>query len=435
MRRISTLISILALTLFAAACTDEEPPADQEPEAGELVQSDKQRITEPEIATEKVDQQIDGNTDFSFELYRAIAQRKQGENIIYSPYSVSVALAMTWAGARSQTEDDMASTMHYVLPQAELHPAFNYLDLQLESRGEGAEGQDDEPFRLRIANAIWGQQGFSFEQPFLDTLALNYGAGLRLLNFQEDPEGSRETINEWVEWKTEERIKDLLPQGTIRPSTRLVLTNAIYFNAAWKHKFAEEMTRPGDFTTAEGSTVEADMMTQMQDFKYAQVNGMETIELPYDGDEVSMLFVVPDDFGVTEQSFDRSTLDSIDAALETKKVELTMPKFEFTTPTKLTEIFREDLGMESAFIGADFSGMSTQADLVITDILHKAFILLDESGTEAAAATAVIVGETSEPTPDVTMNIDKPFLFFIRDNPTGSILFAGRVLDPTSQGE
>ncbi|MGM0558139.1 MAG: serpin family protein [Myxococcota bacterium] len=433
MNRTLTLTIAVALLTTSFACGGDDGPDNPEPQAGEVVESDKQRITQPDIAPDKVDQQVDGNTDFTFDLYRAIAERKAGENVIYSPYSVSVALAMTYAGARSQTEQDMASTMHYVLPQDDLHPAFNSLDLALESRGEGAEGQDDEPFRLRIANSIWGQDGFSFEQPFLDTLALNYGAGLRLLDFAADPEAARQTINDWVEWKTEERIKDLLPQGSIRPSTRLVLTNAIYFNAAWKHKFDEDMTQKGDFTTADESTVQADMMTQMEDFEHASLDGMQAIELPYDGDDVSMLFVIPDDLSSTEAGIGRADIEAIDAALSTKKVELTMPKFEFTTPTKLTEIFREDLGMESAFIGADFSGMSTEADLAITDILHKAFILLDESGTEAAAATAVVVGETSEPTADVVLTIDRPFLFFIRDNPTGSILFAGRVLDPTAE--
>jgi serpin B len=433
MNRILFALTLSMLFFLGMACGGDDGPTNAEPQAGEVVQSDKQRITQPDISPEKVEQQVDGNTDFTFDLYRAIAARKSGENIIYSPYSVSVALAMTYAGARGQTEQDMAATMHYVLPQDDLHPAFNTLDLALESRGEGAEGQDDEPFRLRIANAIWGQEGFSFEQPFLDTLALNYGAGLRLLDFAADPDSARQTINEWVEWKTEERIKDLLPEGSIRPSTRLVLTNAIYFNAAWKHKFAEDMTQKGDFTTGDGTTVEADMMTQMQSFEYASLDGMEAIELPYDGDDVSMLFVIPDDLAATEASLDRAGITEIDQSLSTQEVELTMPKFEFTTPTKLTAIFREDLGMESAFMGADFSGMSTQADLAITDILHKAFILLDESGTEAAAATAVVVGETSEPTPDVRLTIDRPFLFFIRDNPTGSILFAGRVLDPTAE--
>lgn len=426
-----TLGSAVALSLVACGAEDgnNSPGAD---DGSQVVRSDKQRITQPAIAPQKVSQQVDGNNTFAFDLYRAIAEREPDANLVYSPYSVSIALAMTYAGARGQTEQDMASGMHYVLPQDELHPAFNDLDLQLESRGQGAQGQDDEPFRLKIANAIWGQQGLGFEEPFLDTLALNYGAGLRVLDFERDPEGSRQTINGWVEDQTEDRIKDLLPGGSIRPSTRLVLTNAIYFNAAWKHEFDENNTSPGDFLTPAGDTVQADMMTQLEAFPYASLDGMQVVELPYDGDEVSMLMILPDDLAALESSLDASTLAAIDEALETQMIDLTMPKFEFETPTKLTDIFSRDLGMGSMFSAADFSGMSTEASLSVTDILHKAFILLDESGTEAAAATAVVVGETSVPVVDVELTFDRPFLFLIRDNPTGSLLFAGRVLDPTA---
>lgn len=426
----TTLLLVAMLVLpFGTACSDNSDQSEPDPDANiEIARSDLERNLDPNIDPADLETQVEGNTDFALKLYRASTEDAD-ENLIASPYSVSLALAMTHAGARGQTEADMASVMEYRLAQDELHPVFNHLDLLLESRGKGAQGQDDEPFRLRIANSVWGDQNVEFKQPFLDTLALNYGAGLRIVDFLNNADPSRVRINDWVEQKTEGRIQDVLPQGSITRDTVLVLVNAIYFNAAWASTFEESATQPGDFTLTDDSTVTADMMNQMSTFEHASLEDLEAIELMYDGDEVSMLILVPDDLETLESTLDAQTLANIDADLGSKMVDLSMPKFEIESEVKVGRILKE-LGMQSAFEDADFTGIS-DIPLAISDIFHKAFINLDENGTEAAAATAVVVGPTSAPIADVELSIDRPFMYLIRDVETKTVLFIGRVTDPS----
>ncbi len=426
------LLAILALAgLVACGGSESDSPPDEPSNSvdTEVVQSDLERDRDPSVEPADLATQVEGNNAFALDLYKSVLGDHQGEDLIASPYSVSIALAMTYAGARGQTEADMASVMHYRLPQEDLHPVFNKIDLELESRGENAEGSDGEPFQLNVANSIWGQDGFEFKEPFLDTLALNYGAGLRILDFGSDPEGSRDIINQWVEGETEGLIKDLLPMGSIRPSTRLVLTNAIYFNAAWALKFDENMTRDGDFTLLDSTTKSVPMMYQMETFSHTRVDDVDALELMYDGDEVSMVILMPEDFESFERDIDAEFLTEVSSGLESKMVDLSMPKFEIESTVPLTQTLK-DMGMQSAFASADFTGMA-DAELVITDVLHKAVIKLDEAGTEAAAATAVVVGETSAPSADIELEINKPFIYYIRDVETNTIIFMGRVLDPS----
>lgn len=425
--------SIAAATLLAACGdtgTDSPDPAQTTDPAGEVVSSDLTRETDPQVEPADVTTQVDGNNQFAIDLYQASLDGSQ-DDLIASPYSVSLALAMTYAGARGDTATEMADVMHYRLAQEELHPVFNYLDLTLESRGANASGQEDgDPFRLEIANAIWGQTDYEFKQEFLDTIALNYGAGLRLLDFQEEPEASRLTINEWVETKTEEKIKNLLPEGSITPATVMVLTNAIYFNAAWETPFQEGLTSDADFTTLSGNVKQVPMMSQMERHGHARVGSADAVELDYDGGEVSMVLIVPDEFQEFEENeFDADYLRELDESMEPKMVDLAMPKFQIDTTLPLTETLQE-MGMILPFTDADLSGLA-DGDLVITDVIHKAFINLNEEGTEAAAATAVVVGETSAPTAEVTVNANKPFIYLIRDVETGTVLFIGRVADPS----
>ena len=425
MKRKVILILVAITLLGLAACA--------QPAAGSVLQSDKPRITSPAAGEADLVALAEGNSEFAFDLYRIL--KEEDGNLFYSPYSISLALAMTYGGARGVTAEEMADALHFGLPQGRLHPAFNSLDLELASRGEGAEGKDDEGFRLNVVNAIWGQRDFPFLSAYLDLLAQNYGAGLRVLDFVTDPEQSRVTINDWVSEETEGRIKDLIPQGAIDELTRLVLTNAIYFNAAWQYPFDEKATSAGDdFFLLDGSRVTVPFMRQTESFGYAEGDGYQALELLYDGGELSMVILLPDEgkFASFEASLSGQLVGSIIREIAEHEVVLSMPKFEYESEFGLNQALTS-LGMEQAFRAeaADFSGMDGRQDLYITDVVHKAFVSVDEAGTEAAAATGVIVGTTSAPGEVVELKIDRPFIYLIRDIETGTVLFIGRVLDPT----
>jgi serpin B len=304
----------------------------------------------------------------------------------------------------------------------------------LKQRGRGAQGKDAEGFRLNVVNAIWGQKGFDFSPQFLDILAQNYRAGLRILDFINQTEQSRITINDWVSEQTEGRIKHLIPQGVIDQLTRLVLTNAIYFNAAWADRFDEKSTADGVFHAPNGD-VTVPMMKQTGSFAYAEADNYQAVELPYDGNQLSMVILLAREgqFGAFEKSLDWTTVKDIIGELQNRQVALTMPKFEFESSFGLKKTLT-DLGMGVAFTSdADFSGMDGKRDLFIQDVIHKAFVSVDENGTEAAAATAVIVGLTAMPAEPVEVRIDRPFQLLIRDIQTGSVIFVGRVLEPASK--
>lgn len=422
------VVSIFMLTLLVGlgACGQAT--------GGDLIQSDEPRETAPDVSDSDLETLVEGNSDFAFNLYQQLKD-KEG-NLFYSPYSISLALAMTYGGARGETETQMADALSFILPQGKLHPAFNSLSLELDSRGEGAEGKDGEGFRLNIVNAIWGQLDYEFLSDFLDLLAVNYGAGLRVLDFINETEKSRVTINDWVADQTEGRIEDLIPAGAISPLTRLVLTNAIYFNAQWQHTFEAEMTHDGTFHLLDGSQVTVPMMNQEEHFKYAEGDGYQAIELRYDGGELSMVILLPasGQFQAFEAALDAETVAGIIASLEHQEVELTMPKFEYESDFSLKEALSA-LGMPIAFSDseADFSGMTDDPEgLFIADVIHKAFVSVDEEGTEAAAATAVIMDAAAAPMEVVEFTADRPFIFLIRDIETGAILFVGRTLDASA---
>jgi serpin B len=421
-----SLLVIMAILLLAlSACA---PAA-----SGAVLQSELERDTEPAVGQDALSTLAEGNSEFAFNLYRAL--KDEDGNLFYSPYSISLALAMTYAGARGETEQQMADTLQFFLEQDDLHSAFNALDLELARRGEGAQGKDGEGFRLNIVNAIWGQQDYEFLDEFLDTLAENYGAGLRLLDYIKAPEEARITINDWVSEQTEGRIEDLIPPGAIDSLTRLVLTNAIYFNAAWQYPFDENATIDGVFNLLDGSEVTVPMMRQAEQFAYTEGDGYQAVELPYDGGELSMVILLPaaGEFAGFENSLDAELAAAIIDELAGRQVTLTLPKFEFESEFELAPTLAA-LGMPVAFSGnADFSGIDGTTDLFISNVIHKSFVSLDEAGTEAAAATAVIMKLTSAP-PDgpVEFNVDRPFIFLIRDIETDTILFIGRVVDPAA---
>ncbi len=423
-----------AVLLLVAAMLFSLPACVTQPASADIAQSDKPRDTSPVVDKGDMEALVKGNNAFAFNLYHRLAQK--ADNLFFSPYSISEALAMTYAGARGETEKAMARALNFTLPQDRLHPAFNSLDLQLKQRGQGAKGKDGKGFRLNIVNALWGQKGFTFLPAFLDTLAQNYGAGLRLVDFINHTEQSRVTINNWVSEQTEDRIKDLIPAGALDEMTRLVLTNAIYFNAAWQYPFDKDATADAPFHLLDGKDVTVPMMRQTGSFSYTEGEGYQAVELPYDGRELSMVIILPrgGQFSSFEEKLDVDRVQKIIGQMAARQVALTMPKFTYESSFGLKGAL-SDLGMGMAFdpSSADFSGMDGRRDLFIQDALHKAFVAVDEAGTEAAAATAVIVGLTSVPQPPVEMKVDSPFIFLIRDIPTGGIIFVGRVLNPAAK--
>jgi serpin B len=404
---------------------DDTAPTDP-PVYGTEIQSDKLRNTAPSVESADLAALVAGNNQFAVDMYKALGE--QGGNVLFSPHSISIALAMTYAGARGQTETQMASTLHFTLPQAQLHPAFDALDLALAERGQTGG------FQLSVANRMWGQDGYYFLPDFLDVLAVNYGAGLALLDFAGDTEGARTTINDWVSDETVGRIPELIPENVLSDRTRFVLTNAVYFNADWQSQFEAEFTHPAPFTLLDDSTVTVDMMSQTASLNYVGCEAYQAVQLPYVGGQVAMVILLPaaGTFDAFEQSLDAEALASILGQLTSPQtVFLKMPKFTDSRKRFLKSTLKQ-LGMIDAFDAADFSGMDGTRKLFIGEVIHEAFVKVDEKGTEAAAATAVI-GEEVSPGPSplpLAMVVDRPFLFLIRDIPTGAILFMGRVVNP-----
>ena len=388
---------------------------------------------------------LDGFSDYSFEFYHQVTavQDFQNKNIFFSSYSIENALAMTWAGANNNTADEMADALHLSLPFHTFHTTLNALNVDINSRDDEVPFSGD-AFQLNLVNAVWSRSGYPFLASYLDILSQNYNAGVQTLDFRGNPDGSRLVINQWVEDQTHEKIQNLLPEGSISSDTAVVLTNAIYFKASWYHKFDEALTKVSDFTRLDNSTISSQMMCQMIDTRFFQGEDFDAVELPYVSSryeeyeypqELSMLLIIPHKgkFTSMESALDSSLIRSTLASLSLGQINLNLPKFEFDCEISCKNIML-NLGMTEAFDPgmADFSNMVDPGDSTpwIDEIYHKAFIAVDEKGTEAAAATAVVMEDTAIPDP-VNIFVDKPFIFLIRDNITGTILFMGRVLDPS----
>ncbi|KYF79045.1 serine protease [Sorangium cellulosum] len=445
MRTLRTCAPLFALALTATlgcqTSSTDPPNEDPNPDPGGevchdtpgcVVASDKQRISTPDVPADDQTALVSGNSAFALDLYQQL--REEPGNVFYSPYSISTALAMTWAGAKGDTETAMAGTLHFDLGQDKLHPAFNWIDQELESRGQGAQGADGKGFRLNVVNALWGQIGYPFEAAFLDTLGLNYGAGMHVVDFIGQPQESVDLVNGWVSEQTEGKIEKLVPVEAITPETVLILTNAIYFNAAWRTPFETTATEDGQFTTAGGTDVTVPLMHGSLEMPYAEGDGYKAVAMPYDGDELSMVILLPEagTLDAFEASLDAAKVDGIVGAMSEHLVDTTMPKFKFEYKLSLKNTLKA-MGMEVAFTpgAADFTGINAGGKPFIQDVIHKAFVGVNEAGTEAAAATAVIVGDESAPLP-ASLALVNPFLFLIRDNATGSILFVGRIADPSA---
>lgn len=387
--------------------------------------SNKPRLPVGSAAATGLPTLVEGNTGFALDLYRALFDGE--ENLFLSPHSLSVVLAMTYAGARGDTETQMAEVLHFDLPQSELHPAFNALEQTMAS----GSADDAESFQLRVVNALWGQQGDSFLDVFLDTLAENYGAGMWLVNFARAEE-TRGQINDWGAERTGGRIEELLPAGAVDGATSLVLTNAAHFQAAWLHPFNERATREAAFTLLDGQQVQVPMMEQLAGLNYAEGSGVQAIDLPYAGGELSMVILLPDEgaFKDLATGLDAEQLGAILDGLAPANVRLALPRFSYDAGYELRAALT-NLGMSDAFGNrADLSGMDGTHELFIKQVYHQAFVDVDEAGTEAAAASAVVVARKGLPQVDHEVRVDRPFLFLIRDIETDAILFLGHVVNP-----
>lgn len=366
------------------------------------------------------------------DLYRAMANGQANDNIIVSPASVAIALSMTQLGAVGLTAEQMNAVLHDLVPAGEVGP-IDALDQALASRSgtfNDTEGVEHEVL-LTIVNSPFGQHGLAIEPAYLDALARGFGAGLRVVDYQADPEAARALINDWVADQTEQRITELLVRQDITPATRFVLVNAIYLKAAWLTPFAAAQTQPAAFTQADGTEIHVPTMSRSSALRYAAGDDWQAVELPYIGNELAMTIVVPADLAAFGSSLSLDRYAAIVSALESRRVSLTLPKFGFTTRQDLATLLAE-LGMPLAFSPeADFSGITTAERLSIAKVIHEADIDVDEKGTEAAAATAVVMGDIGGPGGElVTLHVDRPFVFFIRDLQTGAVLFLGQVTNP-----
>lgn len=436
-RILSASGALLACSLAGCAGQNapESTPSGTQTATGRAAPSDTVTATEESDLTpaERLELLAADNAAFALALHRYLADH-EGGNVFVSPYSISSAIAMAYAGARGDTRTQIQETLHYSLEE-EVHPAFDDLEAELEQRGtDSSPDSDDEVdgFQLDVANAVWGQAGAPFKDEYLDLLESHYGAGLRPADFRSDPESERQRINEWVAERTDGRIENLLPQGTISKLTRLVLTNAIYFLATWQSEFDPEETEPSTLTALDGTTSTVPMMRQGLRTDYASINGAEAIELPYVGRDVSMVLILPDagSFESFERSLDAETLFEIFDVLGDARGAIRLPGFEYRTELTLSDQLSA-LGMALPFKrAADFSGMDEEGEtLYIEDVYHEAYVAVDEEGTEATGATAVVTNVTSSPPESFDLTFDRPFLFCIRDRPTDAVLFLGRVTD------
>jgi len=368
---------------------------------------------------------VDNNNKFAFSIFDKLHKSEEG-NIFFSPYSISEALAIVYAGAKGDTKTEIASVFNFnTVDEKNLYESFNALDLHLNS--------EDENYIFDLSNAIWIQNNYPVLDSYLDTIKVNYGAKVQAVDFVNKTEESRLAINEWVEEQTHQRIKDIIPEGGVNKSTPVVITNTVYFKGQWLNNFQKAYTKDDIFTLENGFSTETTFMNQYDgNYKYLKESYYQAIELPYKGKKSSMVIILPDKNELL------NTIDNIEsiykniAPMSYQNIILKMPKFEFSTPAYDIKEYLKTLGMITPFYqGADFTNMTSDANLFIDSIAHKAFIVVDEDGIEAAAATAVVDSNISGVANQITFDINRAFILFIKDNMSGQILFMGLIKEPT----
>ncbi len=369
---------------------------------------------------------ITANNQFALDLYAKYSS-KQG-NVFFSPYSISSALAMTYEGARGQTAQEMQNVMHFPNDITKMRSDFSSLYSKLNPANS--------LYKLSTANALWAQKDYSFLPDYLNLVEKNYYGKTTNLDFKTDTENSRITINNWVANQTNDKILDLIPKGIIDSMTRLVLTNAIYFKANWSQQFESESTYEQDFNLTSTQSIKAKMMHQTSNFNYMENNNLQMLEMDYLGNDLSMLVILPkDNINNLQSSINLQNLESWKKEMNPEEVQVSFPRFKFETKYLMADDLKE-MGMPTAFSGlADFSGMDGAKDLYIGQVIHQAFVNVSESGTEAAAATAVVMramsAEPGAPSPPPKIfNANHPFIFLIQEKSTGTILFMGKVENP-----
>ncbi len=427
-------ILLIGLSLFLIGCDKNVVPILQ-PIQEDTKPSDQQPITslinDTGATSEGIETIVDANNQLALDLY--LKYRSEEGNIFFSPYSISTALAMTYEGAKGQTAEEMQFVLHIPenanIRRANIEKIYNDIN------------QDDKKYKLSTANALWAQEDFKFLDDYFSIVEEYYGGKVTNLNFDEKPEESRIIINNWVEDKTNNKIKDLIPVGIIKPRlTRLILTNAIYFKGNWVKQFNENDTKEQNFRLMPSNTnIKVPMIQRTDDeskFNYAENSDVQLLELPYSSEDLSMLILLPKDDNLEdlEKSFTLKKLTQWRDSLSEQRVNVYIPKFKFETKYFMAETLK-DMGMPIAFSdNADFSGMTGKKDLKIYNVIHQAFVEVNEEGTEAAAATAVIMGRITSVGPEPvipTFRADHPFIFIIQQKDSGNILFMGRVSDPT----
>jgi len=408
---------ILTLIVLAVTAVLAQQPAEQE--ATEAVKADVAAVAQ-------------ANNAFGCDLYAEL--RAKPGNLFLSPASVYSALAMAYTGAAGRTAEQMADTLHFALPADRLHAAFGRLTRELN---DPPKLRDVVAYQLVVSNALWLQEGYPFKESFTQRVKADYEAGLNTVNYAQ-PAEARETINAWVEKATNEKIKDLIPPGVLNEMTRLVLTNAVYFKSDWADTFSEHSTKDAPFHLADGKTVTAPLMHQWTHIGYMETDEFQLADIPYKAGVLSMTILLPreaDGLAALEKRLTAENLTEWIAKARSTHVDLNLPRFKFTSQFGLGKPLAA-LGMTDAFEPdrADFSGMTTAEKLFIAAVLHKAFVAVDEKGTEAAAATAVMVGATAMPQkPQVIFRADRPFVFLICHRPTGAVLFLGRLANPVEK--
>ena len=366
------------------------------------------------------------NNASACDLYRQLSSEKG--NLFFSPHSISTALAMTYAGAHGNTAEEMADVLHFTLPQDKLHRAFSDLDKKLTA------AQKDERIEIHVANSLWPHKTYRFRDGFMKTMGDSYGVEITPVDYAAATEKAREMINDWAAENTKDKIQDLIPPGILSELTRLVLANAIYFKGEWAARFNKADTQDAPFTLADGKKVIVPLMCQTETFGYWEQRDMQILELPYGEGGLSMIVLLPRAVAglpAIEKELTWEKLAAWTKGLHRREVRIFLPRFKIEAQFSLSKTL-QTMGMKDAFNPreADFSLMDPANDLFISAVLHKAFVAVDEKGTEAAAATAVVMTLRGMPAPPPVFRADHPFLFAIRDNNTGSILFIGRVLKP-----
>ena len=430
-RHLLTVVTILAM--FAPAATGRRRPPPRPPVRRGEVAPPPLKLTAEQ--RKQVGVVVGGGNDFAMDLYAQLAPGSKG-NLFFSPASIHTALAMASGGAGGTTGTQMSQTLHLADAAPETHQALGLLTRKLNSPPRDL--RQNPMYELTMINALWGDKNYTFEPEFTALMKEQYGAGMRSVDFRL-AEPVRKRINDWAAMATRRKILDLIPQGMITARTRLVLTNAIYFKSNWAHPFKKPATAAGEFRATDGKAVDAQMMNQQYRFSYTEMADFQLLRLPYNRWALSMLIILPrkdGDLGRVEKQLTTKNLSAWLGKLRTCDVKVTLPRFTFASQFKLTDTLKA-MGMTEAFsMGADFSGMSKtkKKDLYISDVVHKAFVTLDEEGTEAAAATAVMMKVKSalRPMTPKVFKADHPFIFIIRHRETGSILFMGRVADPTA---